>query len=247
MNIRNNSATNALGTWLLQEKDKYKVLSKTEEKELIRKYRDDPEELRSLLVRHNIRLVFSMAKKYASTSIDFDEMIGRGFEGLCYAAKKFDLNRNIKFVTYATPWVFKYLLKEYFDKDVMASKTGVSLDSAIKDVDNSGATFANIVHNYVDPNASIAESNLSVDQTVDGNEKYLIYSDLVEYVRKNKNFDDLDREIFQRNLINKDSIKTISADLNIQYAQTSKRKKEILQKLKSYLSEKYGINSVVDL
>ena len=131
MNIRNNTCTDVLGNIIRSNNAEYRPLTKAEEQEIIAN--NSPDVARELLIKHNIRLVFNLAKKYAPTSMDFDELIGRGLEGLCYAAKKFDLKRNIKFITYATPLVFKFILKEYSDKDVATSRTGIPLDRTVKD------------------------------------------------------------------------------------------------------------------
>lgn len=244
INIRNNTSTNALGNYLKAWKEQFLPLTKTEERELILRHMDDPDTMRRLLVQHNVRLVFSLARKYAPTSVDFDELIGRGFEGLCIAAKKFDPSRNIKFCTYATPWVFKYIVKEYFDREVVRSKTGISMDSFLKGSSEEGATFENVVQNFMSPTEDLPGGCLSVDEAVCQNEKEEIFTNLLQYVEKDSAFDDLDRQIFQRNILEKESIKSLSADLNLQYAVTSRRKREILLKLKDFLSSKYGIRSL---
>ena len=246
INIRNNTSTNALGNYLKAWKEQFLPLTKTEERELILRHMDDPDTMRRLLVQHNVRLVFSLARKYAPTSVDFDELIGRGFEGLCIAAKKFDPSRNIKFCTYATPWVFKYIVKEYFDREVVRSKTGISMDSFLKGSSEEGATFENVVQNFMSPTEDLPGGCLSVDESVCQNEKQEIFTNLLQYVEKDSAFDDLDRQIFQRNILEKESIKSLSADLNLQYAVTSRRKREILLKLKDFLSSKYGILSLED-
>lgn len=64
---------------------------------------------------HNIKLVFNIAKKYMSMTNDFDGLVMNGVKGLAEAATRFDITKNIKFVTYAHWWVRKYIL-ETFDK-----------------------------------------------------------------------------------------------------------------------------------
>lgn len=64
---------------------------------------------------HNIKLVFNIAKKYMSLTNDFDGLAMNGVKGLAEAASRFDITKNIKFVTYAHWWVRKYIL-ETFDK-----------------------------------------------------------------------------------------------------------------------------------
>ena len=246
-NIRNNTSTDALGEFLRKNQELFKPLTKAQEQSLILENRNDPAKMQRLLVMHNIRIVFNLARKYAPTSMDFDEMIGRGLEGLCIAAKKFDPKRNIKFITYATPWVFKYIMKEYSDDDVETSRMGIPLNRPILDSDGTKTTFENLVNSYLDQSTYHSENILSAEKSVEGLEKSDIYSKLVSYVKTNENFDEMDRIIFQRNLIDKDSMKQISADLNIQHNQASRKKKKLLEKLRSVLEKKYSIRSLEDI
>lgn len=249
MNIRNNSCTNSFGVLLEKYPEKFRPLSKKEEQDIIKKYRNDPDKARKILVQHNIRVVFSLAKKYSSTSMDFDEMIGRGFEGLCYAAKKFDLNRGIKFITYAVPWVFKFIMKEYSDDDVMASRVGIPLLKTVSSSssEDQGMYFENIVQGYLEPSWRPPDTTLSSDELISRNEVENVYSDVINHIQTSNDFDSLDKIIFQRNLVERDSMKEISTDLNIQCNQMSKRKKDLVQKLRTYLKDKWGITSFEEI
>jgi RNA polymerase primary sigma factor len=58
-----------------------------------------------ILVRGNIRLVISNAKKYLHTDVPFLDLIQEGCIGLIRAAQKYDYRRGYKFSTYATWWI----------------------------------------------------------------------------------------------------------------------------------------------
>ena len=59
-------------------------------------------EVRNLLIESNLRLVVSLAKKYASSSsLDFDEMVCVGNAALVRAVDLYDFRRGIRFSTYA--------------------------------------------------------------------------------------------------------------------------------------------------
>lgn len=245
-NIQNNSSTDALGKILKNDNESFHPLTMKEERELIEKYKDDPAQARCLLVQHHLRLVFNLAKRYASSSIDFDETMGRGISGLIHAAEKFDFDRNIKFVTYATPWIYKYIVKEFTDKYTNAEKMGISLDSPIDD-DGGSATYDNVINHYVEPCLKLPESSLSVAEQLDRKEVRDLYANLCNYVEEDPKFDEIEKIIFQRNLVDRDSIRQISADLNLDYSETNRKKKDILAKLKEYLGEKCGITSLDEL
>lgn len=68
------------------------------------------------LVKHNLRFVISIAKRYRSvTDVSFADLISEGNIGLIKAAYKFDPNRNIKFSSYAVWWI-KASIKECIER-----------------------------------------------------------------------------------------------------------------------------------
>ncbi|MGR5457961.1 sigma-70 family RNA polymerase sigma factor [Vibrio sp. PNB22_1_1] len=56
-------------------------------------------------VESNLKLVISIAKKYSSLGVDFDDLIQEGNLGLMKAIEKYDYRKGFKFSTYATWWI----------------------------------------------------------------------------------------------------------------------------------------------
>nr|AKC88675.1 sigma factor [Pelargonium tetragonum] len=62
-------------------------------------------ECKEKMIRSNIRLVISVAKKYNGAGMDFQDLIAEGSLGLIRASEKFDPAKGYKFSTYAHWWI----------------------------------------------------------------------------------------------------------------------------------------------
>ena len=63
------------------------------------------------LIQANLRLVVSIAKKYAGQGMLFMDLVQEGSLGLIKAAEKFDYSKNCKFSTYATWWIKQTIMR----------------------------------------------------------------------------------------------------------------------------------------
>ena len=63
------------------------------------------EDASNIIIRSNLRLVVSIAKRYTGRGINFLDLIQEGNLGLLRAVDKFDPKRGYKFSTYATWWI----------------------------------------------------------------------------------------------------------------------------------------------
>lgn len=71
-------------------------------KELFRKAQNGDIEARDYIITSNIKLVYKIAHKYRERNIDFDTAVQEGSIGLIKAVDKFEVDRGLKFSTYAT-------------------------------------------------------------------------------------------------------------------------------------------------
>ena len=89
----------------LDEISRVPLLNREEEMELARKAFKGNVAAQERLARHNVRFVVSVAKKFQNRGVPLVDLIGEGNLGLMTAARKFDPDRGVKFISYAVWWI----------------------------------------------------------------------------------------------------------------------------------------------
>ena len=102
----------------LKEIGQYDLISAADEKMLAKRIEKGDEEAKNLLAKANLRLVVSIAKRYAGRSQDLTllDLIQEGNLGLFKAIEKFDWSKGFKFSTYATWWIRQAITRALADQ-----------------------------------------------------------------------------------------------------------------------------------
>ncbi len=95
----------------LEQIGRFPVLSDEEEKELGRRIQEGDKEALQKLVESNLRFVVNYAKKYRGMGLSLLDLIHEGNLGLIEAAKRYDPNRNVRFISYAVWWIRQAILQ----------------------------------------------------------------------------------------------------------------------------------------
>ena len=94
----------------LYEVSKTPLLTPPQEIALAKKVRAGDQEAMQELAKRNLRFVISVAKKYQNRGLPLTDLIGEGNVGLLTAARKFDPDQGVKFISYAVWWIRQAIL-----------------------------------------------------------------------------------------------------------------------------------------
>lgn len=100
----------------LKEIGRVDLLTAEDEKELALRVEMGDETARQRLVEANLRLVVSIAKRYANRGLSLLDIIQEGNTGLMKAVEKFDYRKGFKFSTYATWWIRQAITRAIADQ-----------------------------------------------------------------------------------------------------------------------------------
>ncbi len=96
---------NVISSQYLKYLKKYPLLTKEQEYEIALKIGEGDERARDLMIKSNLGLVISVAKKFLGRGLSFDDLIMEGNIGLIKAVERFKPKKGFRFSTYAIWWI----------------------------------------------------------------------------------------------------------------------------------------------
>ena len=94
----------------LRDVSRYELITPEMEKELGALAQEGDQDAIQRLARANLRFVISVAKKYQNRGVSLTDLIQEGNVGLVTAARKFDPEQGVKFISYAVWWIRQAIL-----------------------------------------------------------------------------------------------------------------------------------------
>jgi RNA polymerase primary sigma factor len=94
----------------LRDVSRHELITPEREKELGALAQNGDENAVQELARANLRFVISVAKKYQNRGVSLTDLIQEGNVGLVTAARKFDPDQGVKFISYAVWWIRQAIL-----------------------------------------------------------------------------------------------------------------------------------------
>lgn len=104
-------------------------LSPDEEADAMRRLSEGDNEVKSVLIEHNLRLVVYIARKFDNTGVDTEDLVSVGTIGLIKAVNSFVPEKNIKLATYASRCIENEILM--YLRRIVRLRLEVSLDEPL--------------------------------------------------------------------------------------------------------------------
>ena len=89
----------------IKDISRYPLLTRKEEVELLKRVKEGDQRAMNRLVCSNLKFVINVAFMYKNQGFSLPELINEGNLGLIEAAKRFDITRELKFISYAVWWI----------------------------------------------------------------------------------------------------------------------------------------------
>ncbi len=200
-----------------------KPLKASEEKEYFSKMKQGDKFAEELLIKHNLRLVAHISKKYKNSNIDQDDLISIGSIGLMKAIKTFSYEKGNSFSTYASRCIENEILMTF--RSDKKNANSVYLDDVIS-VDKDG--------NNLSLYEILKDNDAAVDVQV---ENKIIYKKIEKIICETLTEREKDILILRYGLMGK-SPKTqmeLADELKISRSYISRLEKKAINTIKQYL------------
>lgn len=184
-----------------------------------------------------------MAKSYITKTHDFDSLVQNGLLGLMEAARRFDIDKNIKFCTYASIWIRKYFSMPYYTAQYKIDKNTVSLDEpqtfGANDPEDETSFLENSLHKYVDP--VYQDPIKTVDEAVSADENAELCSNLYSRLNADTGLSAIEKSVFMRLFVDNEKTRDVAEEYRLDPATVTEIRRKVLGRFRNILAADYGI------
>lgn len=225
----------------LREIGSYPLLSKSAEEELIKRLDNNDKDAFTQLYYSNLRLVVSIARRYANRGVDLMDLIQEGNLGLMKGIEKFDSTKGTKLSTYATFWILQSIRRAIKESSrlIRISEHAQGILQKIKKLEEKGYTNKEIAEKlgltleYVQQLIAVSSTPASIDAPIengDNDDAKLIDTIADEYYY----FEDEIDQCYSCEIV----------DLALSCNKLDEREKYILKKRFGFLGKIYSLEEV---
>lgn len=194
------------------------------------------EEEKNQIAEENYSLVFYVVKMFQNSGIPYDELASIAIVGYAKALNAFDTERNVKFSTYAINCIRNEILF-FLRKEKGHMRNNVSMNTVLSMDKNGNNLSLEDTVSEQDGNRPSLEEDIMVADDV----KFLRFA--LEHLTPKEQYIVTYRYGIDRGIIK--TQKEIASHIGMSQANVSKMEKNILDKVKKILKEKYNMEDTV--
>ena len=189
-------------------------------------------EQKNTFAEENYSLIFYVVKMFQSSGISYDELVSIAMVGYAKALNAFDLDRNVKFSTYAINCMRNEILF-FLRKEKSHIINNISLNMILS-MDKNGNNLS-----LEETVGSFDVDTISVEDEIVMADNVSILKKALKYLTPKEKYIIIYRYGLDRGIVK--TQKEIANKINMSQANVSKMEKSILEKVKNILKDEYSM------
>ena len=225
----------------------YRVLTYKEEREMIDANRHDEDLIRTLLVRHNIRLVMPEVNKYRKR-VHPDDLFQSGMVGILDAVERFDIDSGNKFSAYAYCYIMKHVIRSVKDHnkqfDATANYDVQSMNAPVSTAYSEDFTNGDVMYSKMIDIDNRMDITPESEVTEKDNCEY--HKNLINKIIDSGIINPNEVNVIRNIYFNEKPRQLIAEEMGISKAMVGMHYKNAIRKMRSHLKFTHNIKSVKD-
>lgn len=167
----------------------------------------------------------------------------------CRKKPKFDKDGNpvyVKFITYATHWVFKWIMDEFSGLGIQLDNNSFSMNAGAftKTHDESDTTMENFLNDRIIPEL---EDTSEITDRLTNEDTQRIYGKIFEYVSTTNELTSFEKTVIEGTFYRNKRVKDIAEETSTDSHHVIRGKKSALDKIRKYMIEELKICEISDI